>query len=200
MAMDAAYANLIPALWLIWLIYWYIAGRNVKATQRHESPASRAGHIVPLMIGAWLLWAPRLPGDAFLGKIIEPSLTLFFVGVGLVAAGLAFSIWARVHLGRNWSGTVTLKQDHELVRDGPYRYVRHPIYTGLLLAFVGCAVARDEWRVLIAIVVIYAALWRKLKLEERWMIEQFGDAYRRFIAEVPALVPNPFSARPAIPQ
>jgi len=190
--MDTVYANLIPALWLIWLAYWFIAGRNVKATQRHESAASRAGHIVPLVIGALMLWLPRLPGGFLGGKIVPPSLPLFFAGAAVVGVGLAFSVWARVYLGRNWSGTVTLKEGHELVRGGPYRYVRHPIYTGLLLAFIGCAIARDEWRGVLAIAIMYAALWRKLKLEERWMIEQFGDAYRRFCNEVPALIPNPF--------
>jgi len=191
--MDALHANLIPALWLLWLVYWFIAGRNVKATRRHESLASRAGHIVPVIVGAMFLWLPRFPGDFLDGRILsELNANLNLVGAGIVAAGLAFSAWARVHLGRNWSGTVTLKQDHELVRDGPYRYVRHPIYTGLLLAFIGCAVARNEWRGVLAIAIIYAGFWRKLKLEERWMTEQFGDEYRRYIAEVPALVPNPF--------
>jgi len=190
--METAYANLIPALWLIWLIYWFVAGRNVKVTRRHESAASRAAHIVPLIVGAFLLWQPTLPGGMLSGKILPPSLALYFSGVAVVAAGLAFSVWARVYLGRNWSGTVTVKQDHELVRGGPYRYVRHPIYTGLLLAFAGCAIARDEWRGLVALAIVYVALWRKLKLEERWMTEQFGEAYERFRAEVPALVPNPF--------
>ena len=196
--MDPLYANLIPTLWLLWLAYWFIAGRDVKVTQRHESPASRAAHIVPLIIGTMLLWLRRLPGD-FLGyAILPPSATLYFAGVALVAAGLAFTVWARVHLGRNWSGTVTVKQDHELVRDGPYRYVRHPIYTGLLLAFIGCALARDEWRGVLGVAIIYAGFWRKLKLEERWMTEQFGDAYRRYIAEVPALIPHPFRRRSTV--
>jgi protein-S-isoprenylcysteine O-methyltransferase Ste14 len=188
--MDTPYANLIPALWLVWLMYWFIAGRNVKATERHESAASRAGHIVPLVFAALLLSLPTLPRGFLCGKILPPDMPLFFSGVAVVAAGLAFSVWARMHLGRNWSGTVTLKQDHELIRGGPYRYVRHPIYTGLLLAFIGCAIARDEWRGVLAIAIMCAALWRKLKLEERWMTEQFGDAYRRFCAEVPALIPN----------
>lgn len=192
--MDALYSDLIPLLWLLWLAYWFIAGRNVKATQRHETLASRAGHIVPLIIGVMLLWLPRLPGDFLGGRIIPTGLNLYLVGAGLVAAGLAFSVWARRHLGRNWSGTVTIKQDHELVRDGPYRYVRHPIYTGLLLAFVGCAIARNEWRVVLALAVIYAGFWRKLKLEERWMTDQFGDAYRHYVTDVPALIPNPFRA------
>jgi protein-S-isoprenylcysteine O-methyltransferase Ste14 len=120
--------------------------------------------------------------------------------VALVAAGLFFACWARHVLGRNWSGVVTLKDDHELIRTGPYRFVRHPIYTGLLLAFVGCAVARDEWRGVLAVVIAYVSLWRKSLLEERWMIDTFGDAYRRFRSEVPALIPNPFHRAAAPPK
>jgi len=196
--MDGLHANLIPLLWLLWLAYWFIAGRNVKATQRHESLASRASHIVPLIIGVILLWSEKLRAGFLSNKIFPPSEELYLAGVCLVALGLAFTVWARIHLGRNWSGTVTVKQDHELVRDGPYRHVRHPIYTGLLLAFIGCALARDEWRGVLGIAIIYAGFWRKLKLEERWMTEQFGEAYRRYITEVPALIPNPFRARSAV--
>ena len=195
--MDPLYTNLIPALWLLWLAYWFVAGRNVKATQRHESLTSRAAHIVPLIVGVILLWSEELRLGFLSDHIFSSSEPLYLAGVVLVALGLAFSAWARFHLGRNWSGTVTVKQGHELVRDGPYRYVRHPIYTGLLLAFVGCALARDEWRGLLGVAIIYAGFWRKLKLEERWMTEQFGDAYRRYLAEVPALLPNPLRARSA---
>lgn len=190
--MEYIYAGLIPALWIAWCVYWFIAARNVKSTTREESLASRAGHIIPLGIAAYLLWARWLPGRFLGGTIFPRSAALFFCGAAIVAAGLAFSIWARRYLGRNWSGTVTLKQDHELVRSGPYRYVRHPIYTGLLVAFVGSALARDEWRGVPAVVIAYLALWRKMLLEERWMIEAFGDAYRRYREEVPALIPNPW--------
>ena len=193
--MDPVYANLIPALWLLWLAYWFIAGRNVKPTQRHESVASRASHIVPLIVGVVLLWPEKLPLGLLSGRIFPPSRASYLAGVAVVAAGLAFTVWARIHLGRNWSGTVTVKQDHELVRDGPYRHVRHPIYTGLLLAFIGCAIARDEWRGVLGVVIICAGFLRKLRLEERWMTEQFGTAYRRYMADVPALVPDPFHRR-----
>jgi protein-S-isoprenylcysteine O-methyltransferase Ste14 len=117
---------------------------------------------------------------------------VYLVAVALTAAGLLFSVWARLHIGRNWSGTVTIKQDHELVDDGPYRFVRHPIYTGLLVAFIGSALASDNGRGVLAVVIAFAALWRKLKLEERWMIETFGEAYVRYRERVPALVPRIF--------
>ena len=113
----------------------------------------------------------------------------FWSGFAIVVLGLAFTVWARIVLGRNWSGIVTVKQDHELVTKGPYRWVRHPIYTGLLFAFAGSAIARGEWRGVLAVVIVLAGFWRKLKLEERWMIETFGDAYLRYREKVRALIP-----------
>jgi len=98
-------------------------------------------------------------------------------------------VWARVHLGGNWSGIVTLKEDHELVRRGPYRWVRHPIYSGLLLAIAGSAVVRGEWRGFLALAIAFAALWRKLKLEERWLGETFGEQYAAYRRRVSALIP-----------
>ena len=112
-----------------------------------------------------------------------------WLGAALTLAGIAFTIWARVLLGGNWSGGVTLKHDHELVIDGPYRWVRHPIYTGLLVALAGTALALGEWRGLLALAIAAAALWRKLGLEEALMRGQFGDAYAHYAERVPALIP-----------
>lgn len=190
--MDFVYANLIPALWLGWFVVWLIAARGVKKDRREESPASRAAHLLPLVVAALLLWLPTLPGGFLCGRLWPATPTSYFAGVTILALGLGFSIWARMHLGRNWSGTVTLKESHELIRSGPYALVRHPIYTGLLFGFVGSAVARDEWRGVLAVVIVFLALWRKLRLEERWMLETFGDAYQRYCKEVPALLPLPF--------
>lgn len=182
-------ANLIGTLWGAWAVYWFVSARHVKQTRREESPLSRAGHLVPLGIAAWMLWAPALPQHFLEARFLPDVPATYWTGVVVTALGLLFAIWARNVLGRNWSGTVTLKQDHELIRSGPYRYVRHPIYTGLLLAFAGSAIARGEWRGLLALAIALAALWRKLKLEEQWMIETFGDAYLRYRAEVRALIP-----------
>ena len=118
-----------------------------------------------------------------------PRVAIYLGGVGLVVAGLLLCVWARVVLGGNWSGTVTLKRDHEIVRTGPYRWVRHPIYTGLLVMFLGSAFAEGEWRGLIALVLVFAALWRKLKLEERWLGEHFGAAYAAYRECSSALIP-----------
>jgi len=190
--METLSVNLVPALWLAWCAYWLAAARGVKDDRRRESPWSRAAHIVPLVVAAALLWLPTLPGGFLCGRLWPATAMSYFIGAAILAAGLGFSVWARVHLGRNWSGIVTLKDTHELIRSGPYALVRHPIYTGLLLGFVGSAVARDEWRGVPAVAIVAFALWRKLRLEERWMVETFGDAYRRYRDEVPALIPFPF--------
>jgi protein-S-isoprenylcysteine O-methyltransferase Ste14 len=179
----------VPGLWVAWILYWWAASRDVKATRRRESVGSRLGHVVPLILAAWMLAAPRLPGGLLGARFLPATLSVYLIGVLVLAAGLAFTVWARAIIGRNWSGTVTLKEGHELIRSGPYRLVRHPIYTGLLVAFAGSAIARGEWRGLVALAIAFAALWRKLKLEERWLGETFGDAYERYRAEVPALIP-----------
>ena len=183
------YAALIGALWIAWGLYWWLASFGVKPAVRRESVASRMAHILPMIIGAWMLIVPALPGHVLSGRILPQSAWWPALGVVVLAAGLLFTVWARRVLGGNWSGTVTLKAGHELVRSGPYRYVRHPIYTGLLLGYVGCALAVGEWRGVVACLIVAAGFWRKLKLEERWMIETFGDGYRRYRGETAALIP-----------
>jgi len=187
--MRMFYGFAVPALWLAWCVYWLASARDVKRTARRESLGSRVGHIVPLVIAVLLLAVPKLPFGSLSGRMLPATRLVFVVGLALVVVGLSFTIWARVYLGQNWSGIVTLKEDHELVRGGPYRWVRHPIYSGLLLAIAGSAVARGEWRGILALVIAFAALWRKLRLEERWLGEAFGNEYAKYRAEVAALIP-----------
>ncbi len=180
---------IIPAMWIAWCLYWWVSARDTKATVRRESVASRWSHIGPLVVGALLIGLPRVPVWPLDLPILPQTWAGFWSGVALTAAGLGFTVWARLTLGRNWSGTVTVKAGHELIRTGPYALARHPIYTGLLLALAGSAVARDEWRAVLGLVLAVAGLWIKLKLEEAWMSETFGEAYARYRREVRALVP-----------
>lgn len=190
MPVSLLYSYLFPAMWMGWALYWWALSRHVKVTVRRESLVSRLLHIGPLAVAVLLLWVPRVPFASLGERVLPWTEALFWVGAALTAAGLLFTVWARVHLGTNWSGTVTLKRGHELITSGPYAFVRHPIYTGLLLAFLGSALARDEWRGVLALALVALALWRKLRNEERWMREQFGDAYSAYSKRVAALVPR----------
>jgi len=179
---------LIPAMWLAWVAYWIAAAAGTKHDRRRESPVSRFAHLLPLGVAIILISVP--PHTGWAGARFLPRLWAYYwLGVALTAAGLGFACWARVHLGRNWSGVVTVKQDHELVRSGPYRLVRHPIYTGLVLAFLGTAIARGDWQALLAVALVLMAFLRKIRLEERWMVEQFPNDYPAYRATTAALIP-----------
>ena len=178
----------IALLWAGWLLIWVLAAFAAKPVARRESIPSRLVHVVPLVIAATLLGARSLPG--WLGaRFVASSVTLDTLALALVALGLGFSVWARHALGGNWSGTVTLKHEHTIVRSGPYRVIRHPIYTGLLVAIVGTALARGEWRGAVALLLVAVALLRKIDLEERWLGEAFGPAYAEYRARSWALFP-----------
>jgi protein-S-isoprenylcysteine O-methyltransferase Ste14 len=145
--------------------------------------------VIPLIAGAVLLRVPHILGPQLEQRFHPHTFGWSVAGVVLVAVGIGFSIAARVWLGSNWSSIVTLKQDHELIRSGPYAWVRHPIYSGLLCALFDTAIVIGSWRALIGLALLVAAILRKLTIEERFMTEQFGEVYVRYRAEVPALIP-----------
>jgi len=186
---STTYRAILSGLWMVWVAYWAVTAPRAKTVARRESAASQASHVIPLMIVAWLLIKPPLHSQAFALQLLPPMLARYQVGLALVLGGLLFSVWARIHLAGNWSASVTVKERHELVRSGPYRLARHPIYTGLLTGFLGTAVFRGDAQGFIAVAIALAALWHKLRVEERFMEETFGDAYRDYRAKVKALIP-----------
>lgn len=181
---------LFTAVWFAWGIYWLTQAVNVKRAAKSESWLARLSHIVPLAIAVLLLWLPWFPIAPLDTRLAPGAQWPVYLGFVLTGAGLAFSVWARRHIGRNWSLTVTLKQDHELITSGPYAYVRHPIYSGLLLAIAGYALARGELRGLLAFALVYCSLRRKMRIEERWMEERFGAAYAEYRRNAAALLPH----------
>jgi len=176
-------------IWNIWLLSWIIAARWSSPIAVAQSARDR-----------FLQSALVLTGAAFIvfrviGPLSHPlfraSPLLGWAGVALAIAGLAFTWWARVHLGREWSLSVTLKQDHRLVRSGPYAITRHPIYTGILLALLGSVIVYHvSPQGLLGLALATCGFVLKLRQEERFMTERFGDAYREYRARVRALVPG----------
>ena len=189
MLVPLLYNYLFPAMWLSFVAYWWAISKNVKETERRESGPSRLARLVLIACAVALLWLPSIPPPWLDKRLLPPGAWCFWIGAVITAGGLLFAVWARRHLGKNWSQAVTLKEGHELITSGPYALVRHPIYTGFLLGFVGSAVARGEWRGLLAVALVFGALWHKLKLEEKWMRAQFGESYEAYSRRVAALVP-----------
>ena len=187
----AIYRYLVPAMWLGWATYWLASSRNVKQTVLHESLPSRLSYVAPLALAGLLLSVPNLPlpVPALQARFLPVAVWPFVVDAVLTCAGLLFSVWARQYLGPNWSSVVTIKEGHELVTSGPYAWVRHPIYTGILLALWGSAMAIGEWRAIGAMALASFSFWRKLQLEERYMLQQFGLAYQTYRRNVKALIP-----------
>ena len=187
----------LPLLWLAWAFYWWLGARDVKETTRRESTISRLLHVIPMMLAGVLLWMPRLPVLGLDHRFLAWTPWNGLAGTTIAAGGFAFMVWARRHIGRNWSAVVTLKQDHELVTSGPYALVRHPIYTGLLLAFIGSAIALGHCRGLLAVLVMCLTVLRKYRLEERWLRECFGVAYDAYRAREGARAFCPLTLHPS---
>ena len=148
----------------------------------------------PFQILAILLERPgELVTREELQKRLWPGDTFVDFDSGLNAAvtvaGLLFAVWAREHLGRNWSRSVTIKQGHEMITTGPYAVLRHPIYTGILAGFLGMAIAISQVRGFIVFVLIFLVFWPKLRMEEKWMRSQFGETYATYARQTAALVP-----------
>jgi protein-S-isoprenylcysteine O-methyltransferase Ste14 len=180
--------RLIPILWLVWLLCWTAGAWRAKPTRWSESFASRLLHLVPLTLAALLL-VLRRPWPGFLAqRFLVPSLGAALAGLLLVALGLGLALWARWYLGGNWSGVITLKENHTLIRSGPYRRLRHPIYTGLLLGFAGTALAIGEWRGVLALALVLPSFLRKIGVEEKNLFAAFPD-YARYRSETSALIP-----------
>jgi len=187
--MTTIEAYLFPLLWLTWALYWRIQSRGVKANVWREPVPSRLVHIVATGVAALLLVLPTVPVLGLDDRFLPWSPAIFWLGWLLAAVGLLFTVWARRHLAGNWSATVTIKADHELITTGPYALARHPIYTGLLLGFAGSALALGQWRGILAVALVGLALWRKLRMEERGMRDQFGETYLSYQRRVKALIP-----------
>jgi protein-S-isoprenylcysteine O-methyltransferase Ste14 len=185
---DIVIGSLIPTLWIAWLVYWWLSARNVKPTRSREPVAAELRHRAPLMLAALLLAAPRWVPRVLTRRFLPVGWFFPVLGVILLATGLGFTVWARRHLGRNWSASVMVKEGHALVRTGPYRYVRHPIYSGLLLAFVGMAVTIGEWRGLVAVLLAWVSFGVKSRAEERRMRETFPE-YAEYARGTAAIVP-----------
>ena len=187
MPLDPRWA--IDAIWIVFAVVWAVTALHVSPAARRQSRLSRLQYTLFLLVCAVLLFRRILAIGPLAWRFLPDTLSVAWTGVALVAVGAAIAIVARFFLGRNWSGTVTVKKGHELIRGGPYAVVRHPIYSGILLGLLGTAIDIGEVRGLIA--VAFAALGLRLKslTEEQFMEQEFGSEYREYKQRVKALIP-----------
>lgn len=177
-------------LWLIFALYWFIASRTTAKTKTRESMLSSLPRNLVLALAGALLYG-RWFSIGLLGRrFVAPLPSVWLAGVLLTAAGLALAFWARYHLGRNWSGQITLKEGHTLICTGPYRYLRHPIYSGILVAIVGTALTVGRYRALLAVVLAFLSFWWKARQEDAWLARAFGEEFERQRRRTGGLLPR----------
>jgi protein-S-isoprenylcysteine O-methyltransferase Ste14 len=179
----------INAVWIVVGLVWLVAAVWTKRTAQAQTFGSRLLHISLAAAAFVLLFNPYVDVGPLAWRFVTVTAAIAYTGLALTLAGAGFAIWARAYLGRNWSAIVTIKEDHRMVRSGPYALVRHPIYSGFLLALLGSALALGEVRGLVAVALAFLAWWFKSRLEEQFMEQRFGAEYAVYKRRVKALIP-----------
>jgi protein-S-isoprenylcysteine O-methyltransferase Ste14 len=186
--MTAVSSKIIIACWATFLVYWLVSARRVKVIAEKQSLLSALAHRLPLGLSYFLLVDWHLPPPMDWPLTPHADWTRV-TGDVVCVLGLFVTLWARRTLAGNWSSDVTFKQGHELIKRGPYRLVRHPIYTGILTMCLGTAIEIGQLRCWLALLVMAFAFWIKLKQEERLLLRHFPEEYPVYQTRVKALVP-----------
>jgi protein-S-isoprenylcysteine O-methyltransferase Ste14 len=180
----------IAGCWIVFVAFWAVTALRTKRTTERQDMSSRLEHSIPIFAGAWLVLKgtsdPGLLGD----RVLPQSVPFLAVALAITVAGLVLALWARITLGGNWSGIVTLKEDHELIRHGPYGHVRHPIYSAILVMVLGSALSIGTLGALIGLPLILLGVWLKLRQEEALMTRHFPAEYPAYRSQVSALIPG----------
>jgi protein-S-isoprenylcysteine O-methyltransferase Ste14 len=184
-------------LWAAFVLCWLVLAQFNKKARRATSRRTAWALRVAVLVGVLIVLTPRRPAVRHFLISGSRALPLHvgvagqWLGVGFCVAGFGFAVWARAHIGRNWGMPMSLRQDHELVTSGPYAYVRHPIYTGLILAMIGSALAVGLlWLLLFALYFAYFII--SARIEEKMMLAQFPDAYPAYRRRTKMLIPFVF--------
>jgi len=182
-------------VWPIIVFYavWAITLLSVKKTVEKDT-ISEGSYWIFTVIGAMLVLVPAIVPEfvnlPVLGiPLIRSSLTLQSFGFLIEALGVCLAVWARITLGRNWSSSVTFKENHELITKGPYRLVRHPIYTGMTSMYLGVAIYLGMLAGFLGVLFISYSFWIKSRQEEKLMIRHFPKEYAAYKKTTKALIP-----------
>jgi protein-S-isoprenylcysteine O-methyltransferase Ste14 len=183
-------ASAIGYIWGSVGVVWLAGLAFTKRTIRSQPDGARVFHLALVLTGFTLLGSSWFNSGWMVIPFVPDLPLLKLSGLALTILGCGFAIWARITLGGNWSGRATVKAGHELIVTGPYSLARHPIYTGLVTASVGTALAIGQLRCLLGLFMIVLALIIKMSQEERLMMQTFPEAYPRYRRRVKALIPG----------
>jgi protein-S-isoprenylcysteine O-methyltransferase Ste14 len=175
--------------WVVLAAVWLVAAAGKKPTLRRQAMGARLVYGLLLTFGFVLMARPWFRIGLLAVRFVPDTMQIAVTAFSLVLAGAMVAIWARLTLGGNWSGRPSLMAGHELITRGPYAFTRHPIYTGLLLAFVGTALAVGEVRGIVALGAILAGFLIKIGDEEKILEQAFPEAYPQYRQRVKALIP-----------
>ena len=181
--------RLLALFWLAWVVSWVVASFWSGRTKSHVRTWDSWVYRLPILIGAILL-SPWTAGALGASQLYDPGNIGTYLLALVVLFGISFTWWARIHLGRFWSNAITHKEDHRVVDTGPYGVVRHPIYTGLIIAILATGVAVATWTSLLGALLISFGEWQKARMEEGFLTAELGaEAYGPYCKRVPMIVP-----------
>ena len=184
------YTQIEKMMWFAITIYWIISALFVKKTVKRQPVQERMGYIICILIAFSLLFENYISLAFLYQPVFFQSEIWKIAGLLTCAAGLIFSLTARIYLGENWSGTITIKKNHQLIQSGPYRITRNPIYTGFLVAFAGCAISLGQLKGWLGMIFLLIAMLVKIKKEEEFMNEVFGTSFQSYKSKVKRLIPG----------
>lgn len=174
--------------WLVSEVYWGFHSRGNKETVHQQKTLVRTFVVISVYFAFALIYFPFFSVGLFALRAVPQNDFFGIAGVVLCGSGISFSIWSRRTLGKNWSGPVTLKKDHDLIRTGPYAIVRHPIYFGSLVSLTGSALTTAELRGFFGVLLVAYALLRKINEEESLLRTHFME-YAAYSMDVNKLIP-----------
>lgn len=177
-------------LWALLAVVWVLMWLGMKKAKKREAWGQRMEHGLLVIAGFYLLSAQRLDWGWLNERVVSAVPAIWLAGLAVTALGLGAAIWARLSLGSNWSGMVTLKTNHELVRSGLYRWIRHPIYTGILVGMVGSAMIQGYRRGWIGVVLVLLAFYLKARREESFLREEFGAGFDEYFKRTGMFLPK----------
>jgi len=180
--------EIVALCFAIFLVYWIIAAFGTKRTA--ERPDRWMNWLMRGALVFLIMALSSRPIDGANNRVLwtyRPMIGI--IAVLVTATGLTIVVWARATLAGNWSADVVLKENHELIVRGPYRYVRHPIYSGLILMAVGSVMVWGTTAAAVVLIGVPIMLWVKLSREERLLTRHFPEAYPRYKSRVKALIP-----------